>query len=49
MWAVPNVEKVRVLLEHGANVNARSETDRAAYRDGTSSSEIPVTDESDLL
>ena len=31
MWAVPNVEKVRVLLEHGANVNARSETDRTAF------------------
>jgi hypothetical protein len=28
---------------------ARSETDRAAYRDGTSTSEIPVTDGSDLL
>ncbi|HET9467537.1 MAG TPA: ankyrin repeat domain-containing protein, partial [Vicinamibacterales bacterium] len=24
MWAVPNVEKVRLLLEHGAHVNARS-------------------------
>jgi len=31
MWAVPNVEKVRVLLEHGASVNARSETDRTAF------------------
>src|SRR6187200_737095 len=31
MWAVPNVEKVRALLEHGANVNARSETDRTAF------------------
>jgi ankyrin repeat protein len=31
MWAVPDVEKVRVLLEHGANVNARSETDRSAF------------------
>ena len=31
MWAVPNVEKVRVLLEHGANVNGRSETDRTAF------------------
>ena len=31
MWAVPNVEKVRVLLERGANVNARSETDRSAF------------------
>jgi hypothetical protein len=28
---------------------ARSETDRAAYRDGTSTSEVPVTDEADLL
>jgi hypothetical protein len=28
---------------------ARSETDRAAYRDGSSTSEMPVTDESDLL
>lgn len=24
MWAVPNVEKARPLIEHGANVNARS-------------------------
>ena len=31
MWAVPNVEKVRALLEHGANVNGRSETDRTAF------------------
>jgi len=30
MWAVPNIEKMRVLLEHGANVNARAETDRTA-------------------
>lgn len=30
MWAVPNVEKVRLLLDHGANVNARSETERTA-------------------
>src|SRR5206468_2929148 len=28
MWSVPDLEKVRLLLEHGANVNARSETDR---------------------
>ena len=31
MWAVPNIEKVRVLLEHGASVDARSETDRTAF------------------
>jgi ankyrin repeat protein len=31
MWAVPNREKVRLLLAHGANVNARSETDRTAF------------------
>jgi ankyrin repeat protein len=31
MWAVPNVEKVRLLVSHGANVNARSETDRTAF------------------
>ena len=31
MWAVPNLEKVRLLLAHGANVNARSETDRTAF------------------
>src|SRR5712691_11348603 len=30
MWAVPDLEKVRVLLAHSANVNARSETDRTA-------------------
>jgi ankyrin repeat protein len=30
MWAAPDVEKVRRLLNHGANVNARSETDRTA-------------------
>src|SRR5438876_3347824 len=28
MWAVPDLEKVRALLAHGANVNARSETER---------------------
>ena len=31
MWAVPNLEKVRLLLAHGANVNARAETDRTAF------------------
>jgi ankyrin repeat protein len=31
MWAVPNLEKVRLLVAHGANVNARSETDRTAF------------------
>jgi ankyrin repeat protein len=31
MWAVPNLEKVRLLLAHGASVNARSETDRTAF------------------
>jgi ankyrin repeat protein len=31
MWAVPNLEKVRLLVGHGANVNARSETDRTAF------------------
>jgi hypothetical protein len=30
MWAVPDVEKMRRLISHGANVNARSETDRTA-------------------
>jgi len=30
MWAVPNLEKSRLLLARGANVNARSETDRTA-------------------
>ncbi|MCW2830198.1 MAG: hypothetical protein JWP31_890 [Aeromicrobium sp.] len=28
---------------------ARSETDRAAYRDGTPTSEVPVTDDTDIL
>ena len=28
MWAVPNMEKVRLLLARGANVNARSATER---------------------
>ena len=28
LWAVPDVEKVRLLVARGANVNARSETDR---------------------
>jgi ankyrin repeat protein len=28
MWAIPNVEKVRLLLAAGANVNARSEIER---------------------
>src|SRR5215467_4779238 len=30
MWAVPDLEKVRILLAHGANVNSKSETDRTA-------------------
>jgi len=30
MWAVPDIEKVRRLLSHGANVNAKSETERTA-------------------
>jgi len=30
MWAAPDVEKMRRLIDHGANVNARSETDRTA-------------------
>jgi ankyrin repeat protein len=30
MWAVPDVEKMRRLISHGANVNARSDTDRTA-------------------
>jgi ankyrin repeat protein len=28
MWAVPNLEKARLLVARGANVNARSDTDR---------------------
>jgi ankyrin repeat protein len=31
MWAVPNQEKVRLLLARGANVNARSESERTAF------------------
>jgi len=30
MWAVPDLTKVRILLTHGANANARSETERTA-------------------
>lgn len=30
LWAVPDMEKVRLLLAGGANVNARSETERTA-------------------
>jgi ankyrin repeat protein len=30
MWAAPDVSKMRRLIDHGANVNARSETDRTA-------------------
>jgi ankyrin repeat protein len=30
MWAVPDLDKVRVLLAKGANVNAKSETERTA-------------------
>jgi len=30
MWAAPDVEKIRRLVNHGANVNARSDTDRTA-------------------
>ena len=30
MWAVPDVAKVRLLLDGGANVNAKSETERTA-------------------
>jgi ankyrin repeat protein len=30
MWSVPDAEKVRLLVARGANVNARSETDRTA-------------------
>ena len=31
MWAIPDVEKVRLLVERGANVNAQSETGRTAF------------------
>ena len=30
MWAVPNLEKVRLLLARGARVDARSESERTA-------------------
>ena len=30
MWASPDIEKMRRLIDHGANVKARSETDRTA-------------------
>jgi hypothetical protein len=30
MWAVPDIEKVRLLLAHGANVNTRAESQRTA-------------------
>src|ERR1051326_8863879 len=30
MWAVPDLEKVRILLAHGADVNAQSETHATA-------------------
>ena len=30
MWAVPDVEKVKVLLDGGANVNAKSDSERTA-------------------
>jgi hypothetical protein len=30
MWGVPDAEKVRLLLARGANVNARSESERTA-------------------
>src|SRR5215467_4115870 len=30
MWASPDIEKMRRLIDHGANVNARSEADRTA-------------------
>ena len=31
MWAIPNLEKVTLLLAHGAGVNARSETERTPF------------------
>ena len=30
IWAVPDIQKVRTLLDHGAAVNARTETERTA-------------------